>query len=63
LFPALTGMVGMAYLLGAVLLGLAFLGMSAHLARAMTNNLARRVLLASVVYLPLVFVFMMLDKV
>jgi len=63
LFPALTGMVGMAYLLGAVVLGLAFLGMSAHLARAMTNNLARRVLLASVIYLPLVFAFMMLDKV
>jgi heme O synthase-like polyprenyltransferase len=39
------------------------MGLSARLAQAMTNNLARRVLLASVIYLPLVFAFMMLDKV
>jgi protoheme IX farnesyltransferase len=62
LLPALTGIVGMAYLLGAAVLGLAFLGVSAPLARAMSNNLAKRVLLASIIYLPLVFALMMLDK-
>ena len=62
LLPALAGMAGMAYLLGALLLGLAFLATSARLAHTMTNNLARRVLLASVLYLPLVFALMMLDK-
>lgn len=63
LLPTLAGMTGVAYLLGALLLGLAFLGSSARLARSMTNILARRVLLASVIYLPLVFGLMMLDKV
>ena len=63
LLPTLAGMTGVAYALGAVLLGLAFLGSSARLARSMTNILARRVLLASVIYLPLVLGLMMLDKV
>jgi protoheme IX farnesyltransferase len=63
LLPTLAGMVGIAYLLGALLLGLAFLGSSARLARSMTNIMARRVLLVSVIYLPLVLGLMMLDKV
>jgi heme o synthase len=62
LLPTLAGMTGVAYALGALLLGLAFLGSSARLARSMTNILARRVLLASVIYLPLVLGLMMLDK-
>ena len=63
LLPTLAGMTGAAYLLGALLLGLAFLGASARLARSMTNILARRVLFASIIYLPLVLGLMMLDKV
>jgi protoheme IX farnesyltransferase len=63
LLPTLAGMTGVAYALGALLLGLAFLGSSARLAHCMANNFARRVLLVSVIYLPLVLGLMVLDKV
>jgi protoheme IX farnesyltransferase len=50
-------------LVGAIVLGLMYLSASARLASSRTNVLARRLLLASIVYLPLVFALMMIDKI
>ncbi len=61
--PTLIGQVGKLYLFGSVILGSYFLLHGARLARRRTNQLARRLVLASVVYLPLVYALMMLDKV
>jgi protoheme IX farnesyltransferase len=63
LIPALMGEVGLSYLLGAVILGLLFVYYGARLAVVRSNVLARRVLMASVIYLPLVYVLMMISKV
>ena len=63
LIPVWTGQVGVLYLVGAIVLGLMYLYAGACLASARTNVLARRLLLASIVYLPLVFALMMIDKV
>lgn len=61
--PALIGQVGKVYLFGAAVLGSYFLLHGARLARNRTNVLARRLVLASVLYLPLVFGLMMFDKI
>lgn len=63
LIPVWTGQVGAMYFFGALALGLMYLYASARLASSRTNVLARRLLLASIVYLPLVFALMMIDKV
>ena len=63
LVPPLIGQVGKVYLFGAMVLGSYFLLHGARLARNRTNALARRLVLASVLYLPLVFGLMMFDKV
>ena len=60
--PPLIGQVGRVYLFGAAVLGSYFLLHGARLARNRTNQLARRLVLASVLYLPLVFGLMMFDK-
>jgi heme o synthase len=62
LVPALVGQAGLVYLVGAGILGLAFLYCGARLAALRTNVLARQLVLASVAYLPLVFALMMVDK-
>jgi heme o synthase len=62
MIPALMGQVGMIYLLGAVALGGFFMRHGARLAKSRTNALARRLVLASVIYLPLIFSLMMFDK-
>jgi protoheme IX farnesyltransferase len=54
---------GLAYAVGAVLFGAAFSYYGARLAVRRTNAAARRLLLASILYLPLVFALMLLDKV
>ena len=61
--PTLIGQVGKVYLFGTAVLGSYFLLHGARLARNRTNVLARRLVLASVLYLPLVFGLMMLDKI
>lgn len=63
LVPTFLGATGQAYLLGAAALGLlvVYCGVTAALFR--TNALARRLLMASVVYLPLVWGLMIVDKV
>ena len=62
LTPAWLGAAGDVYLGGALALGVVFIGCGMFLAASRSRVLARRVLLASVLYLPLVFGLMMLDK-
>jgi protoheme IX farnesyltransferase len=62
LLPAVLGMSGKVYLYGAIILGLAFLYSSIRAAFSLSRQQARRLLLASVLYLPLLFVLMVLDR-
>jgi len=62
LLPTWLGQAGSFYLAGAVLLGLMYIYSGFRLATTRTNTRARRLVLASVVYLPLVFGLLMLDK-
>jgi protoheme IX farnesyltransferase len=63
LLPTLFGMAGTRYFLGAFVLGLGFFSCAVALAIRRTPAAARRLLLASLVYLPTVLVLMLLDKV
>ena len=60
--PAALGLSGHLYLIGALALGLAFFYFGMGLATRYTKRHARRLLQASVMYLPLVYVLMVLDK-
>jgi len=60
--PTLVGLTGNAYLVGALLLGGALLATSAVVLRRPTDRDARRLFFASVIYLPLLLVLMVLDK-
>jgi protoheme IX farnesyltransferase len=62
LLPAVLGMSGKVYLYGAIVLGLAFLYSSIRAAFSLSRQQARRLLLASVLYLPLLFILMVLDR-
>jgi protoheme IX farnesyltransferase len=62
LLPAWMGQAGTIYLTGAVLLGLMYVYSGFRLNAVRTNLRARRLLLASVVYLPIVLGLLMLDK-
>jgi protoheme IX farnesyltransferase len=62
LFPAVLGMTGAVYFYGAFLLGLLFLGTSIHAAFSNSRQGARRLLLASVLYLPVLFGLMVFNK-
>lgn len=62
LAPGLLEMSGRVYLFGAAALGLAFLYTGLRVAFERTNVRARRVLLASVLYLPALYGLMLLDK-
>jgi len=62
LLPTFLGMSGRIYLAGAVLLGLLFLYSSLRAAFSMSRQQARRLLLASVLYLPLLFILMVLNR-
>ncbi|HMP75982.1 MAG TPA: heme o synthase [Kiritimatiellia bacterium] len=55
------GLAGQTYLIGAVFLGSALLAASLHFAQHQQRADARRVLLASVVYLPLLLILIVLD--
>jgi protoheme IX farnesyltransferase len=70
LMPSWTGMAGSIYMVGALLLSVSMLGVSLRLVRlealpssAQSKARARQVLQASVIYLPLLFVLMMLNPV
>jgi protoheme IX farnesyltransferase len=62
LFPAALGTTGAVYFYGAFVLGLLFLATSVHAALSNTRRGARRLLLASVLYLPVLFGLMVFNK-
>jgi protoheme IX farnesyltransferase len=62
LFPVLLGMSGKVYLVGALLLGGWFLYTGVRVAFDLTNVRARRVLLASIIYLPVIYGLMIFDR-
>jgi protoheme IX farnesyltransferase len=62
LFPTLLGMTGKIYVVGALLLGGWFLYVGVRVAFDRTTLRARQVLLASVIYLPLIYGLMVLDR-
>lgn len=61
--PFFLGIAGLYFLIGSTILGVAFLIVGIIAARRKTNQGARQVLLASVLYLPIYFILMVLDKV
>jgi protoheme IX farnesyltransferase len=62
LAPFFFGIAGVIYLIGASLLGLWFLAASIQAARAKSVEKARKLLLVSVLYLPILFALMVLNK-
>lgn len=62
LAPAAAGMAGRAYLVGAVLLGMAMTGVALRAAILRTTPAARQLFLASIVYLPLLSALLLLDR-
>ena len=62
LLPNAIGVSGWPYFIGALLLGLAFLGFCVAFSVSHTSRAARRLLLASVVYLPIVLGLMVADQ-
>ena len=62
LLPAILGVSGKFYLVTALLLGLVFLATSIRAALSKSNQHARQLLLASVLYLPLLFGVMVLNR-
>jgi protoheme IX farnesyltransferase len=63
LAPFFIGLAGLIYLIGASVLGIWFLSASISAARSKTNDKARKLLLVSVIYLPLIFLLMVFDKI
>lgn len=61
LAPFFIGISGLVYLVGAVLLGLWFLYASIEAARSKSNEKARKLLLVSVLYLPVIFALMVFN--
>jgi heme o synthase len=62
LIPGVLGMAGTVYLIGALLLGLWFLYSGVRVARELTAVRARGVLVTSVIYLPLIYGLLLLDR-
>jgi heme o synthase len=62
LLPTLLGTAGKMYFVGAIVLGLVFLYFSLRAAFSKSRLAARQLLLASVIYLPLLFILMVLDR-
>ncbi len=61
LAPFFLGIAGWIYLIGAIVLGGWFLAASIEAARAKTNEKAKKLLLVSVLYLPIIFALMVLN--
>lgn len=62
-WTSVLGLTGALYLVGALALGAGFLGFGVWLAGQRSGSSARRLFLASVVYLPVLFLLMVVDKV
>ena len=63
LLPALYNIAGSVYFFTALVAGMAFLAVGIHLARTRSVKAARYLLYASLLYLPVVFITMALDKI
>ncbi len=63
LAPFFIGFAGLIYLIGASVLGAWFLWTSVQAARAKSVEKAKKLLLVSVIYIPLIFLLMVFDKV
>ncbi len=63
LLPTVIGLTGSVYFVAAFVLGIAFLGCGVGLAVSRSAKAARRLLHASLVYLPILVLMMVLDKV
>jgi protoheme IX farnesyltransferase len=63
LLPRWLGMTGEIYMAGAIALGLLFLYSGIRVSLDRTRTRARRVLLSSVVYLPVLYILMVLDPI
>jgi protoheme IX farnesyltransferase len=63
LLPTLVGLAGVVYFVTAFILGMVFLGYGMHLAWRHTAEAARRLVYASLLYLPLIYLVMVVDKV
>ena len=63
LMPTAVGIAGRAYLAGAIILSIALLAMTIRFARNRTPEGARRLFAASLVYLPVLWVLMLADRV
>lgn len=63
LLPTLMRMTGITYFSSALVLGLVFFASGAQLALKRNNQSAKRLLLASILYLPLLLLVMILDKI
>ena len=61
--PVFFGRAGLVYLVTALVLGAGFIYRADRLAVHQSNAMARRLLLASIVYLPLIFIALVLDRV
>lgn len=61
--PALFGVSGVIYFFGALLMGMAFLWCAIRFSRELTRARAKQLFLASILYLPLIFGLMALDKI
>ena len=62
LLPTVLGLSGRFYFFGAIVLGLLFLYSSIRAAFSMSRQQAKQLLLASVLYLPLLFILMVVNK-
>jgi len=62
LIPAIRGESGIVYFAGALVLGSVFLCYSARFSLQMSTVSARQLLFASILYLPLLFALLALDK-
>lgn len=63
LLPALLGMAGRVYFVGALAVGLAFIWCAVQFARDLSRERARQMFFASLLYLPLVLGLMALDRI
>ncbi|MBI4465330.1 MAG: protoheme IX farnesyltransferase [Acidobacteria bacterium] len=63
LVPTWLGAVGVVYLFGALALGIGFLYFAVRAARIQSAMQARRLLQATVIYLPILYALMLLDKI
>jgi len=61
--PVLFHLAGAAYFLGALVLGLVFVGFAWQFSRCLTVQRARQLFMISIIYLPLLLGLMVLDKI